>query len=80
MYGNRMNIYFFIIRGNGNLEKNKICTLNMFKGLRLVINKFSLHSLLHTTWLNNHVLTLKRNTAKYYFCLKTQFFAYFPKN
>jgi hypothetical protein len=23
--------------------------------------------ILHTAWLNNHALTLKRNTAKYYF-------------
>jgi hypothetical protein len=27
----------------------------------------SLNPILHTPWLNNHALTLKRNTAKYYF-------------
>ncbi len=35
-----------------------------------------LNLILHTAWLNNHALTLKRNTTKYYF----GFFAYLPKN
>jgi hypothetical protein len=29
--------------------------------------------ILHTTWLNNHALTLKRNAAKYYFGEKSSF-------
>jgi hypothetical protein len=29
--------------------------------------------ILHTAWLNNHALTLKRNTAKYYFGEKSSF-------
>jgi hypothetical protein len=29
--------------------------------------------ILHTTWLNNHALTLKSNTAKYYFGEKSSF-------
>jgi hypothetical protein len=36
--------------------------------------------ILHTAWLNNLALTLKRNTAKYYFGEKIQFFAYLPKD
>ncbi len=30
-------------------------------------NRAFLNPILHTAWLNNHALTLKRNTAKYYF-------------
>jgi hypothetical protein len=40
----------------------------------LLIGSFKTHKnivvldpILHTAWLNNHALTLKRNTAKYYF-------------
>jgi hypothetical protein len=35
--------------------------------------------ILHTTWLNNHALTLKRNTAKYYFGEKYSFLHTFLK-
>jgi hypothetical protein len=38
-----------------------------------------LSPILHTAWLDNHALTLKRNTAKYYFGEKSSF-AYHPKN
>jgi hypothetical protein len=36
--------------------------------------------ILHTTWLNNHALTLKRNTTKYYFGEKSSFLHTFLKN
>jgi hypothetical protein len=36
--------------------------------------------ILHTTWLNNHALTLKRNTAKYYFGEKSSILHTFLKN
>jgi hypothetical protein len=40
-----------------------------------------LNPILHTAWLDNHALTLKRNTEKYYFFEKSsQFFAYLCKN
>ncbi len=32
-----------------------------------------INPILHTVWLNNHALTLKRNTAKYYFGEKSSF-------
>jgi hypothetical protein len=35
--------------------------------------------ILHTAWLNNHALTLKRNTAKYYFGEKSSFLHTFLK-
>jgi hypothetical protein len=35
--------------------------------------------ILHTAWLNNHALTLKRNTAKYYFGEKCSFLHTFLK-
>jgi hypothetical protein len=38
-----------------------------------------LNPTLHTTWLNNHALTLKRNTAKYYFGEKSSFLHTFLK-
>jgi hypothetical protein len=52
----------------------KLCpcpTVQMYNCYNLFFNP-----ILHTAWLNNHALTLKRNTAKYYFgekssCLHT---------
>jgi hypothetical protein len=38
-----------------------------------------LNPILHTAWLNNHALTLKRNTAKYYFGEKSSFLRTFLK-
>jgi hypothetical protein len=38
-----------------------------------------LNPILHTAWLNNHALTLKRNTAKYYFSEKATFLHTFLK-
>jgi hypothetical protein len=35
--------------------------------------------ILHTAWLNIHALTLKRNTAKYYFGEKSSFLHTFLK-
>jgi hypothetical protein len=35
--------------------------------------------ILHTAWLNNHALTLKRNTEKYYFGEKSSFLHTFLK-
>jgi hypothetical protein len=40
----------------------------------------SINPILHTAWLNNHALTLKRNTAKYYFDEKSSFLHTFLKN
>jgi hypothetical protein len=31
-----------------------------------------INPILHTAWLNNHALALKRNTAKYYFGEKSR--------
>jgi hypothetical protein len=39
----------------------------------------SITPILHTVWLNNHALTLKRNTAKYYFGEKSSFLHTFLK-
>jgi hypothetical protein len=39
----------------------------------------SINPILHTAWLNNHALTLKRNTAKYYFGEKSSFLHTFLK-
>ncbi len=33
----------------------------------------TLNPILHTAWLDNHALTFKRNTAKYYFHQKSRF-------
>jgi hypothetical protein len=38
------------------------------------ISSAVLNPILYTAWLNNHALTLKSNTAKYYFDEKTSFF------
>jgi hypothetical protein len=43
------------------------------------INARFLNPILHTSWLNNHALTLKRNTAKYYFGEKSSFLHTFLK-
>jgi hypothetical protein len=32
-----------------------------------------LNPILHTAWLNNHALTLKSNSAKYYIHVKSRF-------
>jgi hypothetical protein len=37
------------------------------------------NSILHTAWLNDHALTLKRNTAKYYSDEKSSFLHTFQK-
>jgi hypothetical protein len=42
------------------------------KGKNIVIFHF-FNPILHTAWLDSHALTLKRNTAKYYFCEKFSF-------
>jgi hypothetical protein len=44
-----------------------------------VINHPGIHPILHTAWLNNRALTLKRNTAKYYFGEKSSFLHTFLK-
>jgi hypothetical protein len=51
------------------LARNKKCV-----NLHIIINP-----ILHTARLNNHALTLRRNTAKYYFGEKSSF-AYLPKS
>ncbi len=35
---------------------------------------FYLNPILRTTWLKDHAMTLKKNTAKYYFDEKSKFF------
>ncbi len=47
---------------------------NDFKMLQVSFNP-----ILHTAWLDIHALTLKSNSAKYYFYEKIQIFAYLPK-
>ncbi len=39
----------------------------------------TVNPILHTVWLENHALSLKCNTAKYYVGGKSEFLAYFPK-
>jgi hypothetical protein len=38
-----------------------------------------INPILHTAWLDNHALTLKRNSAKYYFHEKSRFLHTFLK-
>jgi hypothetical protein len=47
--------------------------------LSLSTNPGGFNPILHTAWLENHALTLKSNSAKYYFYEKSRFFAYLPK-
>ncbi|MFN9958604.1 MAG: hypothetical protein ACK55I_36390, partial [bacterium] len=57
------------------------CTLQLTVNANFALFPGSiLNPILHTAWLNIHALTLKRNTAKYYFGKKIKFFAYLPKN
>ncbi len=57
--------------------KNMLCCLLLYGDKKLL--KFEgwlqeeLNPILHTAWLNNHALTLKSNTAKYYFGEKSSF-------
>ena len=39
----------------------------------------NINPILHTAWLESHALTLKINTAKYYFCEKSSFLHTFLK-
>jgi hypothetical protein len=41
--------------------------------LQHCIPHLSLNPILHTAWLESHALTLKNNTAKYYFGEKSSF-------
>jgi hypothetical protein len=43
------------------------------------IFRFFVNPILHTAWLNNYALTLKRNTAKYNFDEKSSFLHTFLK-
>jgi hypothetical protein len=47
--------------------------------VNLYVSKVMLNPILHTAWLNNHALTLKSNTAKYYFGEKSSFLHTFLK-
>ncbi len=42
-------------------------------------NMLCFNPILHTAWLDNHALTLKRNSAKYYFHEKSKFLHTFLK-
>jgi hypothetical protein len=44
-----------------------------------VLQPSCFNPILHTAWLHNHALTLKRNTAKYYFGQKSSFLHTFLK-
>jgi hypothetical protein len=48
-----------------------LCSNTVFMCLRSHVYCFN--TILHTAWLNNHALTLKRNTEKYYFGEKFNF-------
>jgi hypothetical protein len=48
-------------------------------GAMIVLLFPGVNPILQTVWLNNHALTLKRNTAKYYLG-ENLVFAYLPKN
>ncbi len=56
-------------------------TLIREKNLKLKIScQTPFNPILHTAWLNKHALTLKRNTAKYYFGEKSSFLHTFLKS
>ena len=52
-----------------------LCHLNPLAYL----NKFAFNPIIHTVWLDNHALTLKSNSAKYYFHEKSRFLHTFLK-
>jgi hypothetical protein len=64
-------LYFKIICYNFLL---KVLANQERAGLTVVLfDRSCFNPILHTAWLNNLALTLKRNTAKYYFCEKSSF-------
>jgi hypothetical protein len=54
-----------------------VCKIGLIQ--RIMKKQEKLNPILHTAWLNNHALTLKSNTAKYYFCEKSSFLHTFLK-
>ncbi len=63
-----------------SLHKPELNPLLFIKGLfcpsrvQTSLTQNCLNPILHTAWLDNHALTLKRNSAKYYFHEKSRFF------
>jgi hypothetical protein len=51
------------------MKKGTFYALYNLQGLlgRTVYTKYLFNHILHTAWLDNHALTLKRNSAKYYY-------------
>jgi hypothetical protein len=49
------------------------CDISMKLDLQVIFVPEIFIPVLHTAWLNNHALTLKRSTAKYYFGEKSSF-------
>ncbi len=47
--------------------------------IKAIEKETSINPILHTAWLDNYALTLKSNSAKYYFHEKSRFFTYLPK-
>ncbi len=67
-----------------NAEGNTAWSVNCMEPRTLRVMKDrcdrqAFNPILHTAWLNNHALTLKRNTAKYYFGEKSSFLHTFLK-
>jgi hypothetical protein len=58
----------------GKMAGNQTCA-----GHLLLENGGKINPILHTAWLDNHALTLKRNTAVYYFGEKSNFLHTFLK-
>ncbi len=56
-----------------------LCILRWGGGAIQYLQKHDLNRILHTAWLESHALTLKNNTAKYYFGEKSSFLHTFLK-
>jgi hypothetical protein len=77
-----LRIYMFPVLGIGSLQCGGRAPLNFHLVLRQNCKKFRckfINPILHIAWLNNHALTLKRNTAKYYFGEKSSLLHTFLK-
>jgi hypothetical protein len=63
-------------RGKGNAEGSGLS--GVFLPLSSTADAY-INPILHTAWLESHALTLKNNTAKYYFGEKSSFLHTFLK-
>ncbi len=64
------------VGGTAKVTYKEHCTA--FSAYSLIFDR-SLNPILHTAWLDNHALTLKSNSAKYYFYEKSRFLHTFLK-